>query len=455
MADEEFEIDLYGDDNAASEQNHEQNQEQNHEQSHEQSHETQAPSDDHRDESNAYNDDSNAQHANGDDHYDDDSAARETDRESRDPPQQGVKRKGGSEYDDRPVDPNATAALMLSDLSWWVTDDGVRAYAREVGCEDEIKDLTFSEHKVNGKSKGQVYVEFVSQQAATAVKHYIDSLSSESGQSAHKKVMVSYSMAGSNPFRTLPKDGTSRPGKDMQNRSTSGSGYGDAGQGAMGGTNYRGNYRGRGGGYSQHRGGMHTHQGNFNNNNRNFTPTGGMVGGYNQNQMFNNPMAGGNFGFNRGGMMNMGMQRGGGGMRGGRGGMPGGGMPGGMPGGGMPGVGMPGGGMMGVNPMGGMPNPMGGMGMNMMGGGMQVLAEYGTFASSHFTSRTRADLGKSPEQRRRPALGPSTTSSTPITITPRFGGGMQAPFGPGFFPQMGTGNQEWGNPHGAKRPRPE
>lgn len=28
-------------------------------------------------------------------------------------------------------------------------------------------------------------------------------------------------------------------------------------------------------------------------------------------------------------------------------------------------------------------------------------------------------------------------------------------FNPGFFPQMGSGNQEWGNPHGAKRPRPE
>lgn len=192
----------------------------------------------------------------------------------------------------------------------------------------------------------QAYVEFTSQQAATAVKHLIDSLS-ESGQSVHKKVMVSYSMAGLNPFKTLPKDGTARSGKDSQ-RSTSGSGF-DGGQGAAGSGNYRGNYRGRGG-FNQHRGNMHTNQGNFN---RNFSAGGGMGGGpaaYN-NQMFNNPMAGGNFAFNRGGMMNMGgMPRGGGGMRGGRGGMGG-------------------AGMMGMNPMGAMPNPMAGMGM--MGGGMQ------------------------------------------------------------------------------------
>lgn len=173
--------------------------------------------------------------------------------------------------------------------------------------------------------------------------------------------MVSYSMAGLNPFRTLPKDGTSRAAKDMQNRSASGTGF-DGGQGA----NFRGNFRGRGGGFNQPRGNMHAGQANFNRNN--FAAGGGagnMGGGYN-NQMFNNPMgAGGNFGFNRGGMMNMGgMPRGGGNMRGGRGGM--------------------GGNMMGMNPMGGgMPNPMAGMGM--MGGGMQ--GTYDVRSVSGYTSR--------------------------------------------------------------------
>lgn len=63
----------------------------------------------------------------------------------------GVKRK---EYDDRPSDPDATTALLISDLNWWTTDDDVRGWVNQAGSEDELKDVTFSEHKVNGKSKG-------------------------------------------------------------------------------------------------------------------------------------------------------------------------------------------------------------------------------------------------------------------------------------------------------------
>lgn len=70
------------------------------------------------------------------------------------PQQQGVKRKEGS--DDRPIDPGATTALLISDLSWWNTDDDVRGWINQAQVEDELKDITFSEHKVNGKSKGLV-----------------------------------------------------------------------------------------------------------------------------------------------------------------------------------------------------------------------------------------------------------------------------------------------------------
>lgn len=70
------------------------------------------------------------------------------------PQQQGVKRKEGS--DDRPIDPGATTALLISELHWWNTDDDVRGWVNQAQVEDELKDITFSEHKVNGKSKGYV-----------------------------------------------------------------------------------------------------------------------------------------------------------------------------------------------------------------------------------------------------------------------------------------------------------
>ena len=71
------------------------------------------------------------------------------------PQQQGVKRKEGS--DDRPIDPGATTALMISELHWWNTDDDVRGWVNQAMVEDELKEITFSEHKVNGKSKGWVF----------------------------------------------------------------------------------------------------------------------------------------------------------------------------------------------------------------------------------------------------------------------------------------------------------
>lgn len=68
------------------------------------------------------------------------------------PQTQGLKRKDGP--DDRYVDPGATTALFVSELHWWVNDDDIRGWANQSQCEDELEDITFSEHKVNGKSKG-------------------------------------------------------------------------------------------------------------------------------------------------------------------------------------------------------------------------------------------------------------------------------------------------------------
>jgi hypothetical protein len=94
--------------------------------------------------------------------YEDPGSGSHTEHEHEDtagvsqPPQQGVKRKGPDEFDERPIDPGATTALMVSEMNWWNNDEDIRQYTVRAGCEKELRGVTFSEHKVNGKSKGYV-----------------------------------------------------------------------------------------------------------------------------------------------------------------------------------------------------------------------------------------------------------------------------------------------------------
>lgn len=143
MADDDFEIDIYDNNNDRQQED-----------SHGDSHDQQANDHD-------YNQDQYDDHHNDDqydsrqdDHYDGDQGHGDDSQDvtQNQPPQQGVKRKGGS--DDRPIDPGATSTILVSDLQWWHTDDEIRGWAQEAQCEEELKDITFSEHKVNGKSKG-------------------------------------------------------------------------------------------------------------------------------------------------------------------------------------------------------------------------------------------------------------------------------------------------------------
>lgn len=134
MADEEFEIDVYGSD-AGGENGNREYQGHGDDQEHGEGHQE-------------------GTHDNYQDH-DNDNMDDAGDNRSPTPPQrpqQGVKRKEGS--DERPVDPGATSAVMISDLNWWITDDEIRGWVQQANCEGELKDITFSEHKVNGKSKG-------------------------------------------------------------------------------------------------------------------------------------------------------------------------------------------------------------------------------------------------------------------------------------------------------------
>ena len=213
----------------------------------------------------------------------------------------GVKRK--ETPDDRHVDPGATTALLVSELHWWTTEDELRGWVNEADVEHDLKDISFNEHKVNGKSKGQAYLEFESTQSASAAKHQIESLTE--GPNNSRTFIAQFNAPSNNPFKTLPKDA---PPRDKETRYGRGGAYNSAPPRG----DYGSSFRGRGRGFD--RGGY-----NNQNFNRNFSgPAGGFNGGgYNSNMGMMN-----NFGFNRGGGgMGNNMRGNMGGFRGGRGGM--------------------------------------------------------------------------------------------------------------------------------------
>lgn len=73
------------------------------------------------------------------------------------PVQQGLKRKASQEGSDaRPTEAGATSALKVNELQWWTTEDDLRGWANQAGCEDEVVEITFFEFKINGKSRGLV-----------------------------------------------------------------------------------------------------------------------------------------------------------------------------------------------------------------------------------------------------------------------------------------------------------
>ncbi|KAJ3204442.1 hypothetical protein HDU67_009508, partial [Dinochytrium kinnereticum] len=260
----------------------------------------------------------------------------------------------------------------------WTTDEELRLIASDAGVGDQLgtKDVVFQEHKINGKSRGLVYMEFRSPAAAKTVKDLMDKME------IHGKRPIAILIEPVDRphlFKQLPApmtgQGLESTAADRQGGATGGSaGGGGGGGGRTGGPmrhhgggqrhraapyqNPRGNMMG-GGGYQQQ--GMQTQGGMQRGGVMNVGATIGMMGG---NQM--SPMMGaggmggggvggrsmitmgnttqipsfgmGGYGGQTGGMGNMG-NMGGGGM-----GRMGGAMGGGM-GGGMGGMGGMGGGM--------------------------------------------------------------------------------------------------------------
>ncbi|KAI9669034.1 MAG: hypothetical protein M1831_000626 [Alyxoria varia] len=268
-----------------------------------------------------------------------------------------------------PLDSDATSALVISEMQWWTNDDDIRGWANKCSHEHDLKDITFAEYKINGKSRGSAYVEFTSAKAASAVKHLLnpDNHKGEkktSSQPFNKPVTASYAQPNSNPFLATAKDGPNR----QNNTTPTNTHNNNAANQSFRGGGHQGNFRGRGMGSR----GNHNFRGGG--GGMGFQSGGGagqMNGGFNNGQIgggFGGPMNntgggfGGGFGNRGAGNMSMtgGNMRGGGGPARGRGGA-GGNMN--MMGANVP-MGM-GGGMQMQN---GMPmGPMGNMGLGMMG----------------------------------------------------------------------------------------
>jgi hypothetical protein len=94
-----------------------------------------------------------------------------------------------------------TPALHISNLDWWTTEEDVRGWAVDIDCEDQIKLLAFDEHKINGKSKGAVYIEFMTIESAAILKSHLERKDPKLVNSENVAYAIGYTTPSLQPFK--------------------------------------------------------------------------------------------------------------------------------------------------------------------------------------------------------------------------------------------------------------
>ncbi|KAL1935202.1 hypothetical protein VTP01DRAFT_4342 [Rhizomucor pusillus] len=112
----------------------------------------------------------------------------------------------------RGVVSHPTSAFYLGEVAWYVTDEDIKAPLVAAGLASELNDLTFQEHKVNGKSRGVCYLEFPNAEVAAQAKEVYDR-----NMIDNKWVITRFTTA-QNPFKHLPKEPVPKSQRMQQNR---------------------------------------------------------------------------------------------------------------------------------------------------------------------------------------------------------------------------------------------
>ncbi|EIE77730.1 hypothetical protein RO3G_02434 [Rhizopus delemar RA 99-880] len=70
----------------------------------------------------------------------------------------------------RGISNQPTSSIYLGELHWYTTDKDIKSLLEKANLIDHLKELTFFEYKMNGKSKGIVFLEFDNEEYASHAK---------------------------------------------------------------------------------------------------------------------------------------------------------------------------------------------------------------------------------------------------------------------------------------------